>query len=169
MIPGSLIEIGYVLRTHGVKGALRIAFLENIRALSKSEALFFLHRDDYVPFFIAEIEYADFGGAIVELDEIQTREKAADLVKQKVWGLPEYRIHKEETPDQGFLDFIVIDSDLGTLGAIRNITSMGAYDLVTVQQDARDFLLALHPDMIRQVDEKRKILYIQAPEGILDI
>ena len=70
----SLVEIGYVIRTHGVKGHLRIAFDDYCKELSVSEALYFLVKGAYLPHFIAEISYFDNGDALVLLEEIQVRE-----------------------------------------------------------------------------------------------
>lgn len=170
LISGSLIEIGYSLRTHGVKGFLRIQFNENIRVLLKSEALFFLFSENHIPYFIEEIEYLNNGDTLIKLEDINTKEDAAVLAKKKVFGNLEYALpDEEEEVDSEFIGFSIVDSKAGEIGVIKNVTSMGDYDLVTLHFNERELLLALHPDLILKTDLKKKILFIQAPEGILDI
>lgn len=169
LISGSLIEIGYSLRTHGVKGFLRIQFNENIRVLSKSEALFFLFSENHIPYFIEEIEYLENGDTLIKLEDINTKEDAAVLAKKQVFGNLEYALPEEEEVDSEFVGFSIVDSNVGEIGVVINVTSMGDYDLVTLNFNEKELLLALHPDLILKTDLKKKILFIQAPEGILDI
>ncbi|MFZ1611214.1 MAG: hypothetical protein WAT52_09110 [Chitinophagales bacterium] len=170
LISGSLIEVGYSLRTHGVKGFLRIQFNENIRVLSKSEALFFLFSENHIPYFIEEIDYFENGDTLIKLEDINTKEDAAVLTKKPVFGNLEYVLPEEEEElDSEFVGFLIVDSDLGELGVILNVTSMGDYDLVTLNFNEKELLLALHPNLILKTDLKKQILFIQAPEGILDI
>ena len=68
-----LVQIGYVIKTHGVQGHLRIAFDENIKELSEQEALYFLVKGNQIPFFIKTISYFKNGDALVLLEEITNK------------------------------------------------------------------------------------------------
>lgn len=166
---GALTEIGFVIRTHGVKGHLRVAFKENIKALSNSEALFFLINEKFVPYFIEEIEYLEGGNAIVLLEEVDSKEIAGKLAKSKVYGPSGYAIEMVTAPDPSYLGYTVIDNQVGLLGEITDVTDMSEYLLLHINYNGNELLVAVHNDIIQTVDATKKILKIQAPEGFLDM
>ncbi|MFN3939820.1 MAG: ribosome maturation factor RimM, partial [Chitinophagales bacterium] len=166
---GALTEIGYVVRTHGVKGHLRIAFNENIKALSTSEALFFLIQEKYVPYFIEEIDYLQDGNALVLLEELHAKEVAGKLARHKIYGPAGYILEENPVVELPYLGYTIIDLHAGLLGEITGVTDMAEYFLVQINQDGKELLIALHSDIITKMDTTKKILHIQAPEGFLDM
>lgn len=167
MDTGALTEIGFVIRTHGVKGYLRIAFHENIRALSKSEALFFLINERFVPYFIEDITNLESGNAIVLLEDVHSKEMASKLTRHTIYGPAGYAI--EIPSEQSLVGFTVIDSNAGFLGEISGVTNMVEYLLLHLDYKGKELLIALHEHIIIQKDNTNQILEIEAPEGFLDL
>lgn len=171
MDANSLVRIGFSLRTHGVKGQIRITLDENIRVLSKSEVLFFLLREKHIPYFIQEIEYLDNGDAFVLLEDVNTKEQAAALAKKHLFGPADYQ--EQDFPDletsHPLVGYFVLDKNLGDIGKILAITPMADYVLAHIEYQGRELLLPLHPDIIRKTNRQKKTLLIEAPEGILDV
>ena len=91
-----LTEIGFVIKTHGVKGQLRIAFNENIKELSVSEALYFLVKGVKMPYFIQQIEYFKDGDALVQVEELTNKEDAEYFTKKPVFGNKSYQLEEME-------------------------------------------------------------------------
>lgn len=164
----SLVEIGYVIRTHGVKGHLRIAFDEYCKELSVSEALYFLVKGAYLPHFIAEISYFDNGDALVLLEEVQVREEADLLTKKPVFG-PSGWIEEPEEEEESFVGFTIQDVQFGLLGPVVAEVDMGSYLLVTVAYQNRELLIPLHEQLISAVDEEKLVIITSLPDGLIEL
>lgn len=164
----SLVEIGYVIRTHGVKGHLRIAFDEYCKELSVSEALYFLVKGAYLPHFIADISYFDNGDALVLLEEIQIREEADLLTKKPVFG-PAAWIEEPEEEEVTFVGFDIQDEQFGWLGPVVAEADMGSYLLVTVTYQQRELLIPLHEQLISTVDPDKKLIITRLPQGLIEL
>lgn len=164
-----LVEIGYVIRTHGVKGHLRIAFDEYCKELSVSEALYFLVKGAYMPFFIKEITRFENGDALVLLEELNNREEADLYTKRAIFGTAEYLSEPEDESDDSYVGYQVIDGTAGAIGTVMQEMDMGSYLLLTVESAGREVLIPLHPNLIKKVDEKKLQLYTELPQGLLEL
>lgn len=164
-----LVEIGYVIKTHGVKGHLRIAFNENIKELSVSEALYFLVKGVQIPFFIQEIEYFKDGDATIKLEEFSNKEEAEFYTKKKIFGPTDYLTYKETEEEIPYLDYKVIDEMIGELGIVKGYHNMGDYELAEIDFNGRDLMIPLHDDIILEKDDQNKIIHVRLPDGLVDL
>ena len=161
-------EAGFVIRTHGVKGALRISLRENIKELSIGEALFLSVRGTQLPFFIAQIEYTGEQEAIILFEEITNKEDASLYRKKTVWCKPEY-ILAENEEEESSLEGFGIYNELGIfIGKIISVTDMGEYLLAETQTEKTTVTIPLHDDLIKETDDAKKIIRMHIPEGLLD-
>jgi 16S rRNA processing protein RimM len=170
-VQNELVEIGYVIRTHGVKGHLRIAFDEYCKELSVSEALYFLIKGAYMPYFIREITWFDNGDALVLLEELNNREEADLHTKRAIYGPAEYLAEPEDEDesDESYVGYHVIDSTMGAIGEVMQAMDMGSYLLLTVEHAGREVLIPLHPNLIKKVDDQKLQLYTELPQGLLEL
>ncbi|MBC8173175.1 MAG: 16S rRNA processing protein RimM [Chitinophagales bacterium] len=164
-----LSEIGYVVRTHGVKGQLRISLNENIKELLTGGALFLLQKGRQIPFFIKELEYINASDILVLFEDINSKEEADMYARKPVWGkkeLMETELKKEET---GYIDFSVVDENKKEIGRVTDQIDMHEYELIEVEYNGKHILIPLHQETFIEADEKNKILCLKIPEGLLDI
>lgn len=169
MAATELVEIGYVVKTHGVKGHLKIIFNENIKELSTGEALFFLVKGEKIPYFIGKIEYIKDAEAIVLLDEISSPEEAERLSKKPVWGkkeLVEFEVEDEDTFDLN--DFIIMDEHMGEIGKVMNWYEMNEYILLETIYQGKEILIPFHDETVIDLNEEEKIIYMKVPDGLLE-
>ena len=164
-----LIEIGYVIRTHGVKGHLRIAFNENIKELSAQEALYFLVKGVMLPFFIEETETLKDGTVIIKLEEFHSMEEASLYTKRPVYGPSSYAVEVEEEVLPDYQNYLVIDEQMGELGKVGGVIDMGEYDLVEINYRGREIMIPLHDESVIAIDDEEHVIHVKLPEGMLDI
>lgn len=164
-----LVEIGFVIKTHGVKGQLRIAFNENIKELSVSEALYFLVKGVKMPYFIQQIEYFKDGDALVQVEEITNKEDAEYFTKKPVFGNRSYLLSEEEEEVTPFLGYQVVDEIAGEIGNVIGYSDMGDYELIEVNFNGKDIMIPIHEDIIISIDEEKNTLYLRIPDGLLDL
>jgi len=166
-VKGQPAEIGYVIKTHGVRGFLRIAFKENCKELSKAEALYFLMKGAHLPFFIEDIEYAGDGYAFVKLEDLHNREEAEAFVRRPVFGPEEYLEAPEADEDNFLQGYMIVDVDAGEIGRVEYMQDMGAYYLLTILAEGRELLIPLHDDLIVEQNDAEKKIYMALPDGLL--
>ncbi len=164
-----LTEIGFVIKTHGVKGQLRITFNENIKELSVSEALYFLVKGVKMPYFIQQIEYFKDGDALVQVEELNNKEDAEYFTKKPVFGSKDYQLEEDEEEVTPFLGYQVMDEIAGEIGTVIGYSDMGDYELIEVNFNGKDIMIPIHEDIIISIDEEKNILYLRIPDGLLDL
>lgn len=168
MSSGELAEVGYVVRTHGVKGHLRINFQDNVKELSVSEALFLLHKGNKTPFFIKEIEYLQENEAFILFEEIHSKEDAQLFTKKPVYaskGIISPDAENEIT-FEGFIVKNQYDNEIGTVVATIHVHD---YDLLEVAVNKKNILLPFHTDVIISIDEIHKVISLYIADGLLEL
>lgn len=157
-----------MIRTHGVKGHLRIAFEDNCKELSESEALYFLVKGVYLPFFIREISWFENGDALVLLEEFNNREEADQYARRPVFGPPEY-LELDDVEEPILIGYRIHDETAGDMGTVTAAADMGSYLLLTVEMGGKEVLIPLHPDLIIREDTEQQVLYTRLPEGLTEL
>lgn len=163
-----LIDIGYVIRTHGVKGHLRIRFNDNIRNLSVTQPVFFSVKGHKIPYFITEISYFENGDALVRFEDVHTPEEAWKLTRHHVFGDPSLAGHREQV-ERNFTGYEVLDTRLGLLGKVSDWYAMQEYDMVEIPYRDRKVLIPLSDDILLKVEPKKHTIYVSTPDGLLDL
>ncbi len=160
----NLKEIGYFSKTHGLKGHLQLQ-LKSDFDIENCQALFIEINGSQSPCFIEEFRESK-NSFVVLLEEINSIENAAKLVGKTV-SVDEKLLFADE--GNLLLGFKVIDKMKGELGLITEIIDNGINPLIQIKHKDKDLLLPLNEDFIEKLDEKAKILYYQAPEGLIDM
>lgn len=168
MSSGELAEVGYVVRTHGVKGHLRIIFTVLIKELSVSEALFLLQKGNKMPFFIKEIEYLNPVEAFIQFEDINTKEDAGMFAKKPVFAKQEM-LMQTEGDEETIEGYIVVDQDKNEIGRVVETLHMQEYDLLEVEYNGKNILLPFHDDIIINWDKNKKIICLNIVEGLLEL
>jgi 16S rRNA processing protein RimM len=157
---------GYFSKTHGLKGRL---FLREDRTLiiDGLKVLFVELGGDRIPMFISALDEAG-GTLVVELEEINSVEKARTLVGKKVFVDPLF-IDEEAERESPYLGYELIDEKLGSLGKIEGVTEAGGQEVLSLTYKEKEVLLPLSGDLVKKVDDSRKTIYYSAPDGLIDI
>lgn len=160
----NLKEIGYFSKTHGLKGHLQLQ-LKTDFDIDNCQALFVEINGSHSPYFIEEYREGK-NSFVVLLEDIDVIEKAAKLVGKAV-SVDEKLLFADE--GNLLLGFMVIDNIKGELGLITEVIDNGINPVIQIKHKDKDLLLPLNQDFIEKLDEKAKILYYKAPEGLIDM
>jgi 16S rRNA processing protein RimM len=164
-------KIGSIIKTKGLKGELQLYVdFENLD-LVDFNAVFFDLAGKLVPYFLESIKYHQNSTAYLFLEDVDTIEKAAKLVKKDVY-LPNKLKPKKKSGDFTLMDllgFIAIDEDEGELGRIINIQELPQQLIATVHYKDCEVLFPLNEEIIKGIDVVKGIVRVDLPEGLLDI
>jgi 16S rRNA processing protein RimM len=162
-------KIGRLGKTHGYKGAIKITIVpEAIPFFVKQNALFLNIKGEEIPFFYKIVSEFLNDSCIIELEEITSKEEAQKLTGKEVSIQSKKPIIKVEK-DLGIIGYTIIDEEKGEIGTIDDLIEMSHQSLIQVNYKEKEVLIPLHPDFILKVDKSKKIIYLNLPEGILEI
>ena len=166
----SCYKIGYVAKTHGLKGEVTIVLDPAVPALLASQSLFIEIKNSLIPYFIEHI--SDRGDkAFVKFDEIDTPEAAKQLKGCSLY-LPKKaraKLKQGEFYNDEVVGFEVVDEKSGVLGTIREILEIGPNRLVAVDRAAGEILIPVNGPFIQEINRSKKKFKVDLPEGFLDI
>lgn len=180
-------QIGYVHSTQGLKGDLfivvkasDISWFEDWETLilspgSKQKTQSASSADvSFLSFDIASLrEHKKQGkrGVVARLYELESCTDVEPLVGFEVW-IPKSMLESKKGENIFLAEiegFTVIDGKMGKIGAITGFSSNGAQDLLEVSFKGRTLLIPLVQAFIDRIASEERTIYMNVPEGLLDI
>lgn len=164
-------RIGSILKTKGLKGEMNIYVdFEDLEKI-KFDAVFIEIAGRQVPYFVKSIKYTTKNAGIITLEDVDTIEKASALTRKDLY-LPEKLRPKKKKKEFTLHDlkgFTAIDENHGELGEITEIITYPQQILASVTYRSKEVLFPLNEAIIKGIDAKAWEVYIELPEGLLDI
>jgi 16S rRNA processing protein RimM len=167
----NLIFLGTLLKPHGIHGDM-IFKLHNMHPddLPEMESIFLEIEGLIVPFFISHYSGINESSMLIGLDDIISNEEAKKFTGCKIY------ITKEilDIPDNlqmkslDLIDYVVIDRKYGNLGKITDFLNITDNPLFKVIGKGKEFMIPAHSDIILKIDNKKKAVITEIPEGLLD-
>src|SRR5882762_3816758 len=165
----SCYKIGYVAKTHGLKGEVTIVVNESI-PLEKTTTLFVEVKGTLVPYFIERV--SDRGDkAFIKLEDVDNPEQAQALKGCSLYLPKKVRPKLDQGAfyDDEVLGFEVEDEKLGLLGEIREVVQIGPSRLLAIDRPIKEILIPIQGPFIQSVNKSKKKVRVDLPEGFLDI
>lgn len=109
--------------------------------------------------------------AFIKLENISKIEEAEHFLRKAVY-LPLSFL--PDLDDKNFylhevIGFSVHDKAHGSLGRIESIMEMPAQRLLQINSGKKEILIPVNTDFVSKVDRTEKILYLDTPEGLIDV
>ncbi len=160
------LEVGSVVKVHGTKGELKFALSRTIKL---KEWAFLEFRGKPVPFYVQSTK-AEFDDEIVlRLQGIDSIEMASPLIG-KTLLLPKKNVGKEEEDDSLHVeDYLIIDAQYGELGRVLEMVEYPYQTLAKIIWQSREVLVPMVDEIVLEINDKKKTVLVQLPEGLLEI
>ncbi len=165
-------RIGFIRKTHGVRGEVILDFDSVFESsLSESQRLFIEIDGFLVPFFISDegLRIKSSRSAIVKFDWVDTEEYACRFRNSSVFLFSSEIIAEEEDSVSGFENYLLEDETLGTLGEIIQVNDYSGNVVFTVIHKNRELLVPFNDELLVSVDEQRRIIKLNIPNGLVDL
>ena len=164
-------EIGYILKPHGLRGAVSIQMdVDDSMKYKGMESVIVKIGNNLVPFFISSIQI-NGGKGILHLMDINTKEDAEKLNSCPLFlpldllpKLGENQFYYHEV-----IGYKVVDQTKGELGLIENIFTGGNQDLISMKYKDVEVLIPVTDALVSRADHEKKEVYVCLPEGLLEI
>ncbi|MGI4020112.1 MAG: ribosome maturation factor RimM [Janthinobacterium lividum] len=164
-------RLGTVTKTRGLKGELQVFIAFDEPEKLKFNSLFIELCGKLVPYFVTLFKLPMKNVAYLQLEDVNTIEKAALLVKKDIY-LPNKIKPKKKKSEFGLKDliqFIAVDVNEGELGEIIEIHEFPQQLIATVSYKNQDVLFPLNESIIKSIDVVKGIVLVDLPEGLLDV
>lgn len=164
-------EVGYIVKTHGLKGEVGIHLdVDNPADYADIDGLLIEKNGELIPHFIERIRI-NVDKAIVKFEGINRIEEAQLLVKKTIYlSLDQL----DELSDDQFyyheiIGYQIVDEQKGKLGIIKTIYNQPHQDLIAMDYLEKEILIPISHEHVLKANHELKELYVNLPEGLLEI
>jgi len=167
-----IIKIGKFNKLHGIHGELSFSFTND--SFDEAENPFMICELDgiFVPFRLEECRFTSGSTALIKLNTIDSESKARRLVNHDVYfSKNQIRAQKEEESYSWdyFTGFSLIDEKAGEIGIISAVDDSTLNTLFIIEKNKEEILIPAAEELISQIDDAGKKIFVTLPEGLLAI
>ena len=165
-------RIGVITSTHALRGDVKVfPTTDEPARYKKLKEAFIPEGDAYVPIKISRASFfKQF--VILHFEGLDRIEDVQGLVKKELYVDRAHAIPLEEGEYyiSDLIGLCVLDDDSGeTLGELKDVLQTGANDVYVVKSGARELLIPVIPDCIRQVNLEEGTVRVHLLPGLLDL
>jgi len=170
----TFVQIGRSLKAHGLKGELKLNIEElYLDDLFEMNALFIEVKGQKIPYFIEELQEGNM--LIVRLEEVASRTAAEQLAHKAIYLRREDITVTEAEMQSGGLQYkhlegyMIVDATLGEIALIDEVAEFPQQEMAYINYQGKVHLIPMHPTMMDREDAAEKKIYMDLPEGLLEL
>lgn len=164
-------KIGNFAATFGTNGQLILRHHLGKKTGLSGLGVFFIEesKNSFLPYFISSTKIKTDTEIFVSVEGIDSKEQARTLLKKEVWlDEPAFKKFAAKTSPISFLGFTVIDNKK-ELGEVLEVVEQPHQVLCRILMDGKEVLVPVHENSLEKIDTKNRKLYVNLPEGLLNI
>lgn len=164
-------KIGKFAASHGLSGELVLVHsLGKKTALKDLEALFIEEsKDNFMPYFITATSVKNDSEVYVKIEGIDNKEIARKFTPKEVWMAAEdFNKFAAKSAPISMLGYHLIDGETN-LGEIIEVIEQPHQLLCTIIYNGNEALIPVHENNLVKMDQKNKKVYVEVPDGLLEI
>lgn len=164
--------LGYIVKTHGTKGQVVAFFdVDYPEDYEDLESVFLEQKGRLIPFFIDSMEPIKNSRFIIKFEDIGTMEQAEALRGTALYlplnELPE--LEEDQFYFHEVIGYQVVDENHGKLGTVKEFYDLPQQQLMAMDYLGQEMLIPVMDEIMLRADHKAKELYINLPEGLLEV
>lgn len=168
--PQEVIKIGKVTKTHGVSGELSCTFINAI--FGEDDAPYLIADIDgiYVPFFIEEYRFKSDVTALIKFEDIDDTDSAKLLLGRELYFPMKYITESDPLNyGEGILGYKIYSAGklVGTIEGVDDSTANVLFSVKTMSGE--EVLIPAVDDLVESIDDEKREIQMNLPEGLLDI
>ena len=167
----SYFNIGKLAASHGLSGELILQHsLGKKTALKGLEVLFIEDKkDSFIPHFITHTSIKSDTEVYIKLEGVDSKEIARKLTPKEIWLQEvDFKKHVANATPIGMLGYEIFDNQK-SLGLITEVIEQPHQILVAIMHKGKEALIPIHADNILKRDDKKRKIYVDVPEGLLEV
>ena len=164
-------KVGKFAASHGLTGHLVLVHsLGSKTALKDLEALFIQEsKDSFMPYFIQETSVKNDAEVYVKLEGIDNKELARKFTPKEVWmAAADFQRFAAKSSPISMLGYDLMNGG-ENLGEIIEVIEQPHQILCAIMYNGQEALIPVHDDNLVKMDQENKKLYVNVPDGLLEI
>ena len=169
-------ELGYIIKTHGLRGQVVGQFdVDDASAYDKLKTVYVALAATPTQLVAYPVERLSPQGGLkvlLKLRGIERIEEAEFLRGAKLW-LPLSALPALDDDHQFYfhdvIGFQVIDEIQGPLGVVENFYELPQQDVLAMRYQGQEVLVPVVDELVSHADMEARQLFVNLPEGLLDI
>jgi 16S rRNA processing protein RimM len=165
------INIGKFVAAFGLTGELVLKHMLAKKTIFKEGEAIFIEelKHSYLPYFIQSSKAKNKEETYLQVEGINTREKALKLIQKNVW-VQQGDLKKlvAKNSPLGLLGYSVIDNGK-EIGKIEEVLQQPHQVLLQISIEGKEALIPLHKETLVNIDPKKNEVHVILPEGLLDV
>lgn len=166
-----IVEIGQYNKTHGIKGEISATLECDADEVERFSTLISLMDGIYVPFFVENSRPKNDHTVLLHLQGVESEKEAKRFVNKSIYVLrKELGDEEGEVPCACMVGYKIADSERKEIGEIVDIDDSTANLLFVVRDVAgRELYIPVAEEYILELDDDARVLYVDLPDGMLDL
>lgn len=163
-------KIGFVAKTHGLKGEVTIQMTPECPDLTEVNSFFVEKNQNLIPYFLETVSLKG-DKAFIKLEDVDTIEQASDLKGCSLY-LPKTereKLGRGEFYNDEVVGFEVTDSEAGVIGLVTEVFESGPNRFLMIDHNGKEVMIPLNGPFIKSVNKSKKKISVELPDGFLDI
>lgn len=162
-------KIGYVAKTHGLKGEVTIVTSPECPDLTSIETVFLEEDGNLVPYFIESISVKG-DKAFVKFEDVENIDRASELKGTSLYLAKTERpkLARGEFYNDEVIGFDVFEGET-VIGRVVGIMEAGPNRFLEVDNVGKEVLIPVSGPFITNINKTKKRIMVELPEGFLDI
>ncbi|GAA4357422.1 ribosome maturation factor RimM [Hymenobacter saemangeumensis] len=168
-------QLGYILKTHGLRGFVAAHFdADDPTAYKKLKTVYLAlpgAPKALQPYGVEKVQHQSGPRVLLKLKGIDRIEDAEPLRGAQLY-LPLSELPQLADDQFYFHDvigFTVVDAELGELGTVENFYELPQQDVLAMRYQGQEVLIPVVDELISRADMAAKQIFVTLPEGLLDI
>jgi 16S rRNA processing protein RimM len=164
-------NIGRLVAVHGLQGELVLLHRLGRKTSLKGLKTLFLEerRDEMLPWFVQSTRVKNEEEIYVKLEGLDTKEAARRVVQKEVWlAERDFEHFAGKSAPISMVGFRLLDGGRD-LGEILEVIEQPHQVLCRIDLAGKEALIPVHEQTLRRVDQKRREVHVELPDGLLEV
>lgn len=164
-------NIGKLVAVFGLQGELVLQHRLGKKTSLKGLKTIFLEegRDEMLPWFIQSVRVKSADELYIQLEGLDTKEAARRVVQKEVWlRESDFGQFAGRSAPISLVGFRLLDGETD-LGEILEVIEQPHQMLCRIDLAGKEALIPVHEQTLRRVDQKKREVHVELPEGLLDV
>jgi len=163
-----LVYIGFISKTHGYHGHLKISIESDfMEAFSQCKFIFLNIETMLIPFFIEERKMQH--NLLIKLEDIDSKEEAQSFNSSHIFIERKFITETEAEDSFKVLIGYIVLNDSEQIGILKDIQEFPQQLMGVIMHGDQELLIPLHDQLINSIDHDSKSISLTLPEGLLDL
>lgn len=164
-------KIGRLAGTFGINGHLVLEHSLGKKTSLKGLENIFIEQNEnsFLPYYIESAKIKNDKEVYLKLEGISSKEAAHHLIKNEVWlAENDFKKLAATAAPISLLGYMVINAK-EEIGEVIEVIEQPHQVLCKILIDKKEALLPVHEETLEKIDKKNRKLFLNLPQGLLDI